>query len=279
MTTRDARAHEDVGLFGPDTVTWRIHADPSMVVGGIRALLIQALNPLAMAAVEQSKVFQVDPWGQLERTVNYVLTTTYGDTRSALAAGARVRAVHSRVRGIDDVTGLPYSADDPALLLWVHCAEVDSFLVAYRAYGGKLSDEDADRYAGEMVKAAELVGLSRGAVPDTAKDLRDYLDRARMLCVTPAAREGLTFLLAAPIPLPRQVLWKISVAAAIAILPRRIRELYGLPWFERADPLVRFPVFSLYRAINVLFPRPRLVREALASGRGQPQTYPKPATV
>lgn len=269
MKPGDGGRGPDVGLFGPNSVTWRIHADPVLLVGGVRALLIQALNPLAMAAVEHSRTFQVDPWGQLDRTFDYVLTTTFGDTQSALASGDRVRAVHRGVRGIDDVTGLPYSADDPELLLWVHCVEVDSFLTAYRRFGGSLSDEDADRYVAEMVKAAQLVGLAAQSVPDTVDGLSAYLNGAKRLCVTEAARTGLNMLFTPPVPAPRRVLWGISVTAAISILPRRVRQLYGLPWLQPADPLVRISVFSLYRALNVLWPRPRLVREALASGRGQ----------
>ena len=95
----------DVGLFGPGSVTWRIHADPSMIVGGLRSLLAQALNPRAMAGVDQHSDFRVDPWGRLRRTAEYVGATTFGDTATAEAAGDMVRAVHRRVRGVDPHTG------------------------------------------------------------------------------------------------------------------------------------------------------------------------------
>src|SRR4051794_41750528 len=95
----------DPGLFGPDSVTWRVHAAPSMLVGGLRALLVQALQPLAMAGVDQHSDYHDDPWGRLRRTTEYVLTTTYGDTATAEHAGAVVRAVHRHVRGVDVFTG------------------------------------------------------------------------------------------------------------------------------------------------------------------------------
>src|SRR5205823_9741871 len=166
---------DDLGLFGPDSVTWRIHADPSMLIGGIRALLVQALHPLAMAGVAQHSDYQDDPWGRLQRTVDYVVTTTFADRPTALAAGDRVRAVHSRVRGIDPVTRRPYRADDPELLVWVHAVEVHSFLAAYRRYGGRLTDEEADRYVTEQVRTAALVGLEGDIVPASLAALRAYL--------------------------------------------------------------------------------------------------------
>jgi uncharacterized protein (DUF2236 family) len=264
MATTESATPTDFGLFTPDSVTWRIHADPSMLIGGIRALLIQALNPLAMAAVEQSTRFQMDPWGQLDRTVQYVLVTTFGDTASALAAGAKVQAVHRRVHGIDDVTGLEYRADDPELLLWVHCAEIDSFLTAYRQFGGNLTDADADRDVTEMVRAGELVGLDASAIPRTAAEVGAFITESKKVCVTPAAREGMKFLFAAPVPLYRRVIWRAAITAAVSILPRKIRELYGLTWIDQADPVVRGMVFSMCRALNVLVPRPPIVREALA---------------
>src|SRR5437764_3706501 len=182
---------DDLGLFGPDSVSWRIHADPSMLIGGLRALLVQALHPVAMAGVAQHSDYQDDPWGRLQRTVDYVVTTTFGDTATALAAGARVRAVHTRVRGVDPVTGRPYRADDPDLLLWVHAVEVHSFLAAYRRYGGLLRRADADRYLVEMVRAAELVGLDPADVPASTDDLRAYLRRVHALTLTPAAPAAL----------------------------------------------------------------------------------------
>src|SRR5437588_11467794 len=101
------------GMFDPDSMTWRVHADPAMLIGGMRALLIQALHPLAMAGVQQHSDYKADPWGRLQRTADYVLTTTYGSRREAEAAGALVQAVHRHVHGVDPVTNPPSRPDDP----------------------------------------------------------------------------------------------------------------------------------------------------------------------
>src|ERR671916_554044 len=179
----------DPGLFGPKSVAWRVLADPSMLMAGMRGLLIQALHPLAMAGVDQHSDYKVDPWGRLQRTIEYVVTTTFGDTAAAEQMGARVRAVHERVVGVDPHTGQSYRAGDPDLLAWVHNVEVHSFVAAYRRYGGWLSDGDADRFVAEMTRVAPLVGLPADAVPSTLDDLRAVL-RAAPLEMTPAARPG-----------------------------------------------------------------------------------------
>ncbi len=257
---------EDFGLFGPTSVTWRIHGDPASLIGGLRALLIQALRPQAMAAVDQHSDFRSDPWGRLRRTSDYLVATTFGDSATALEWGARVRAVHRRVRGIDPVTGLPYRADDPVLLLWVHAVEVHSFLKAYRQYGGPVSEVDADRYVREMVRAAELVGLHADDVPQNLGDLRDYL-RSQEMVMTPAAREGMRYVIAPPMPLVVRPLWAIPAAAAVAILPGRARALYGLPWPQVASLAIRPSVYAVLRILNTAIPPPVRVRRALERAR------------
>ncbi len=260
---------DDLGLFGPDSVTWRIHADPSMLIGGIRALLVQALHPLAMAGVAQHSDYQDDPWGRLQRTVDYVVTTTFGDRPTALAAGDRVRAVHTRVRGIDPVTKRPYRADDPELLLWVHAVEVHSFLAAYRRYGGVLHRADADRYLVEMVRAAELVGLEPADVPASTDDLRDYLRGVNALALTPAARAAMVQILSPPMPLPLRPFWTVPTTAAVALLPRRARELYGLSWFPPLGMPVQVGTFSVLRVLNILVPSHPAIRQAQGRARSQ----------
>jgi uncharacterized protein (DUF2236 family) len=257
----------DVGLFGPESVTWRIHGDPASLIGGLRALLIQALNPRAMAAVDQHSDFRTDPWGRLRRTSEYLTATTFGDTATAHRWAARVRAVHRRVHGIDPVTGRAYRADDPELLLWVHAVEVESFLLAYRQYAGPVSDDDADRYVGEMVRAAELVGLTAKEIPASIVELRDYLDAVTGLALSPAAKEGMRYVLAPPMPLAARPLWAVAATAAVAILPEEVRGLYGLRWWPIATPAVRACVYGLLRIFNVAVPPPPPVREAMARAR------------
>jgi uncharacterized protein (DUF2236 family) len=252
----------DAGIFGPESVAWRVHADPVMLVGGLRALLVQALEPRAMAAVDQHSKFREDPWGRLERTTSFVLTTTYGDTAAAEAAAARVRKVHEYIRGTDPVTGLPYSGSDPDLLLWIHAVEVESFLLAYRTYAGRLTDADADRYVAEMARVAEMVELPAGRAPQSQADLRDYLQSVRGLRVTPAAVDGLRVVMFPPMSLRYRPLWVIPTTAAVAILPSYARRLYRIPWFPPAALPVRTSVFALSRVLNLVTRTPPALRDA-----------------
>jgi uncharacterized protein (DUF2236 family) len=255
----------DPGLFGPESVTWRVHAHPSMLVGGLRALLIQALHPLAMAGVHEHSDYRRDQWGRFRRTTEYVVTTTFGDTAAADQAGALVRRVHRHVRGTDPVTGQPYSADDPALLAWVHNVEVHSFLSAYRRYGGRLAHADADRYVDEMTRAAGLVGLDTGAVPHSLDGLRDYFrDVEGDLVCSPIAKTAAFAVLNPPMPLPLKPLWGIPAAAALGLVPRRFRAMYGIPSAPPADAAVRVGAAALFRALGVVLPGSPQVREARA---------------
>ena len=242
----------DAGLFGPDSMAWRLHADPSMLVGAMRALLVQALEPRAMAGVVQHSDYKADPWGRLNRTVRFVLDTTYGDTPTAEAACAAVRRIHDHVQGVDPVTGRAYSAHDPDLLLWIHAVEVHSSVHAYRSYAGRLVDDDADRYVGEMVRVAELLGLPPEMAPRTLGELRDYLRGVDGLQLTPGARESMRLIMYPPMPFPLRPLWVLPASAAVASLPRFARRMYGLPWFEPATPSVRAAMFGLTRFLNVL---------------------------
>lgn len=242
----------DAGLFGPDSMAWRLHADPSMLIGAMRALLVQALEPRAMAGVVQHSDYKADPWGRLNRTVRFVLHTTYGDTATAEAACRAVRRIHDRVHGVDPVTGRAYSAHDPDLLLWIHAVEVHSAVYAYRAFAGRLSDEDADRYVHEMVRVAELLGMPGDIAPRTMGELREYLRGVEGLQATPGARESMRLIMYPPMPLPLRPLWVLPASAAVASLPRFARRMYGLPWFEPASLSVRAAVFGLTRVLNVL---------------------------
>jgi len=147
----------DAGLFGPDSVTWRVHAHPSALVGGLRALLVQTMHPLAMAGVAQHSRYRDDPLGRFRRTAEFVNATTYGTTAEAEAAIALVRRIHTRVNGVAP-DGRAYRADDPALLSWVHNVEVDSIAAAYHRFGPGFAPGDADRYVAEMTTLAVLMG-------------------------------------------------------------------------------------------------------------------------
>jgi uncharacterized protein (DUF2236 family) len=219
----------DDGLFGPASVAWQVSADLASPVAGLRALLMQALHPLAMAGVDQHSGWRRDPVGRLAATSAYLATITFGTRAAAAAAAARVRRVHDHVRGVDAVTGRLYAAGDPALLLWVHAALVQSSLAAGQAFGTPLSAEDSDRYVAEMMVAAELVGVPRPLIHASVAQLDRYVASVRPeLRCTPAARESMAYLLDPP-GLDQEVagFWQDVRDGALAVLPEWAREMYG----------------------------------------------------
>jgi uncharacterized protein (DUF2236 family) len=233
----------DAGLFGPDSVTWRIHGDPSMLLGGFRALMLQAVHPLVMAGFNDNSFFRGDPWGRLQRTGQWVATVTYGTTEEATAAGAMLRGLHASLRpGIEPESGRPYRVDDPELLLWVHCTEVESFLSTYRRSGGYLASGEGDRYVAEMRASGMLVGLERADLPATEQDIQDYYQEVRpQLRVTTVARHNVLWGFAPPMPrwvalgTPARPAWAAMVAVAAGMLPPWARRLYRLPGLPSTD--------------------------------------------
>ena len=224
----------DTGYFGPGSISQRVIGDPAAGVGGIRALFLQALHPRAMAGVAQHSNFAENFWPRLRRTAEYVTTVAFGSTAEADAAAARVRRVHRMVRGIDEVTGLPYAADDPDLLRWVHVTEVSSFLDAVRRGGLRLTDDEADEFYAEQVTAAGLLGAT--GIPASRAEVADYLVAVRPeLRASPVAREAAVRLALPPMPLrvqlftPARPAWAGVAALAYSLLPAWARRCYGLP--------------------------------------------------
>ena len=212
-------------------MAWRVSTDLAAPVAGLRSLLIQALHPLAMAGVDQHSDWRTDPVGRLAATSAYEATVTFGDRACAARAARRVRAVHEHVRGVDTVTGRPYAAGDPALLLWVHAALVDSGLAVSALFGTPLTAADADGYVAEMTIAAELLGVPHEMVPDSVAALDRYIAGVRPdLRRTPAAAESMSYLLD-PAGLDEDIaeLWQDIRDAAVTALPQWAREMYGYP--------------------------------------------------
>ncbi len=240
----------DDGFFGPASVTWRSGSDLSGPVAGLRALLIQALHPLAMAGVDQHSNWREDPVGRLAATSGYLATVSFGEKASAERVAARVRKIHQHVKGVDDVTGRPYAASDPALLLWIHAALVDSTLAARNLFGSPLPAADADAYVAEMVVAAELVGVPRDIVPSTVAELDAYVESVRPeLACTPAARDSIAYLLDPP-GLDEDIaeIWQDVREGVIAALPEWAAGMYGIS----RDPLTPARQTEIRQALGVL---------------------------
>jgi uncharacterized protein (DUF2236 family) len=241
----------DEGFFGPDSVAWRVSIDLSSVIAGLRSLLMQALHPLAMAGVDQHSDWRSDPVGRLAATSAYVATVNFGERAAAERAAARVRRIHEHVQGVDQVTGQPYAAGDPALLLWVHAALVDSALAACQLFGTRLSPADSDRYVAEMVTAAELVGVPRAQVPASRAELDWYLSSvAPQLQCTPAAAQSMAYLLDPPGLDPDIAeIWQDVRDGAIIALPSFARDMYG---YRAPQPLTEARRTEIRQALGVL---------------------------
>lgn len=225
------RIHNTPGprWFAEDRPIRRVHGDASMFVGGLSALLLQSLHPLAMAGVAGHSGFRGDPWGRLQRTSTFLAATTYGTAEDAQAAVDRVRSVHARVRGRAP-DGRPYAASDPHLLRWVHLAEAHCFLRAHQRYGAApLDGPGRDGYVADISRVAELLGVEDP--PRTEAALRSQLAAYRSELVgTDEARATARFLLLhPPLPLIARPPYAALSAAAVGLLPSWARRPLWLP--------------------------------------------------
>ncbi|CAN5602136.1 oxygenase MpaB family protein [soil metagenome] len=231
--------------FTPADPVWRVNADAAMFPAGVTALLMQMLHPMAMAGVAGHSGYKGDVWGRLQRTSNYLATTTFGTVVDAEEAIGHVRSIHERVRGKDE-RGRPYRASDPHLLMWVHVAEIDAFLRGFQAYAAQpLTDDEADTYVRQAGLSAGKLGVIDP--PTTVAELNDVLAGFRPeMETTPAAREAARFLLLSP-PLPWSARPGYGAIAlgGVALLPQWSRQMLGLPMPEVAAKWVAQPLGHL----------------------------------
>ena len=224
--------------FDPDSPIGRVHGDAAMFVGGLRAVLLQTLHPAAMTAVAEHSGYRGDMWGRLARTSRFLAVTTFGTADHAQQAVDAVRAIHTRVTGsLDD--GTPYAASDPHLLMWVHVAEIDSFLRTHQTYGRlPLDQAGRDEYVAQTAQVAQRLGVVDA--PTTEAGLADVLEAFRPeLRVTPHAREAVRHLLWHPdLPYAARPAYGVLVAAAIGSLPDWARRELRLPWAPVTGPAV-----------------------------------------
>jgi uncharacterized protein (DUF2236 family) len=215
--------------FAEDRPVRRVHGDSSMFIGGITALLMQSLHPLAMAAVAGHSGYRGDPWGRLQRTSYFLAVTTFGAAGDARETIARVRAVHQQITGTAP-DGRPYAASDPHLLTWVHIAEADSFLRAHTRFGARPLDQAGrDGYVADLARIGAELG-----VPDPPRTEAELTARIAAyrgeLAGTAQAREAARFLLLTP-PLPAiaRPPYTMLAAAAVSLLPGWARRPLRLP--------------------------------------------------
>lgn len=220
---------DDIGYFGPASAPWAVHGSLATIVGGVRALLMQAMHPGALAGVQQHSRYQQDGLGRLAGTARWLTVVTFGDTKAADRECARVRGMHRPVVGSYEVDGVPrgYSASDPDLLRWVHIAFTDSFLATHRVWGGPIPGGE-DAYVREWARAGEMVGVTDAprSVAELDAQLADYGPSLRG---GPAVQETLGFIRNPPIPLAGRPAYAMLYAGAVSTMRPEHRELLELP--------------------------------------------------
>jgi uncharacterized protein (DUF2236 family) len=242
------------GLFGPQSVAWRVHGDvTSMMVGGVAGLLLQMLHPAVLAGVWDHSNFRADMRGRLRRTARFIALTTYGGQAEAEAVIARVRGIHEQVRGVLP-DGTAYAANDPSLLAWVHLTEATCFLDAWMRYAEPgMTMADQDRYFAEMARVATALGAD--PVPRTRVEARQMIEamRGRLSCDA-RTREVAQLLMTQPSGnRMMEGVQSLVMRASIDLLPGWARRMHGLPAPTFDAPLIRAGTLGVARTLRWTF--------------------------
>jgi uncharacterized protein (DUF2236 family) len=265
----------DLGYFGPNSVSWRVHREVTVLFGGARALLLQAAHPLVIAGARETGFYERNPWRRLQRTLMLTYTLTFGTRAEADAAARRINDIHGRIKGVDPVTGKAYDALDPELLLYVHACLVDSALLYERLTVGRLDDAERQRFHDEQKLAAELLLVPREIIPDTVEGLRAYLRGvvgSGDLLVTDAARRVARLFEDPPAEAEWRPVLGVVAKLAFATLPPGIRQQYGFDMTPARRVAMRGTFAALRTLRPALPPRYRYIapyQDWLARRRGR----------
>jgi uncharacterized protein (DUF2236 family) len=265
---------DDHGYFGPDSVSWQVHREVTVLFGGARAVLMQAAHPLVIAGARDSGFYERNPWRRLQRTLILTYAITFGTKTQAQTAADQINEVHARIQGVDDVTGLPYDALDPELLLYVHACLVESALLFEHLSVGRLDDAGRQRFHEEQMLAAEMVLIPRNSIPSTVSGLRSHLrevEASGILRVDDAARR-VAALFHDP---PKEAEWRPVLRGvsrlAFGMLPPVERELYGVELTTGRRAAMRAAFAAMRVGRPFLPPRYRFIapyQERLLRSRG-----------
>jgi len=258
---------EGVGLFGPGSAVWQVHGTVATLVGGIRALLLQAAHPAALTGVSQHSRYETDPLGRLAGTSRWLTITTFGSIEAIANEAARVNSMHAHVKGefhskSGEVKG--YRAADPRYLLWVHCAFTDSFLTAHQAFGYPI-DEGADAYVREWSKSA--LGLGLKEAPQSVAEMKATMEEFLINDLTPSAAtaEVVKFILKPPLGIPALIFYLVLAKSAISTLTPAQQKILGLKPVNRTWRWVCAWLLKLLSlALGKESPRQEVARERIA---------------
>jgi uncharacterized protein (DUF2236 family) len=256
----------DPGLFGPESVTWRVNREGVLLLGGGAALILQVAHPLVGAGVAEHSNYREDPWGRLYRTLDLTTAIVFGSTEQACEASERIQNVHKRVHGVTKEdggkypAGTEYSANDSRLGMWVHATLVDTSMQVYAAYVGILSQAERVRYYEEQKRLGEAFGVPIEAQPETLPEFYEYFERmvTEELAVTNALADVVDATMRPPLPLVARPLVEAINLTTISLLPPQLRDELGLEMGANRRRLVFASRAVIRRALPVL---PRLLRE------------------
>jgi uncharacterized protein (DUF2236 family) len=259
-------AVSDQGLFGPESVTWRVNREGVLLLGGGAAIILQVAHPLVGAGVAEHSNYREDPWGRLYRTLDLTTSIVFGSTEKAHAASERLRSIHTRVHGETKEdggrfpAGTRYSANDPKLAMWVHATLVDTSLQVYTAYVGRLTLEERLRYYEEQKLLGQMFGVPLAEQPPTLGEFYEYFDAMVRtdLAVTDALRDVVDVTMRPELPFVARPIVEAMNLATVSLLPQRLRHELGLDWGANRRRLTAASRVVVRRALPVL---PRLLRE------------------
>jgi uncharacterized protein (DUF2236 family) len=270
-------APADHGLFGPESATWHLMGEPILWIAGIRALYLQALHPRTMLGTWQNSalVRRHEAWARFLRTTEFVRIRTYGTMPEVQRAGRRVRKIHASLTGTD-ADGTEFRLDEPDQLLWVHCAEVDSYVDICRRCGMGATPGQLDAFLDEQRRSAALIGLDPQQVPASVTELDTYYQQARRQArACDEAKRSLLMSFNPPLPPPlvplRLVVPGVN-ALAFAALPRWARRLYGAPGNPATDAVTTATLKALYQATR-LAPAPLRYTPAVRRAKQAVRAY------
>lgn len=262
-------------------MSWKVHREVTVLFGGARALLMQAAHPLVVAGANQTGMYERDPWKRLQRTLILTYTVTFGSRAEADAAAEKINLVHTRINGIDPVTGRRYDALDPHLLLYVHACLVDSALLFEERTVGALDEAGRQRFHEEQMLAAELLLVPRAIIPPTVPELREWLagfERRGDLRVTEGARRVAELFLHPPEEAEWRPILKGVARLAFATLPPGVREMYGFHVGPAKERIARATLVST-RALRPLLPAKLRYIAPYAEWRMRQKGRPGPSEV
>jgi len=250
----------DDGLFGPDSITWRVLSEPVMWIAGLRAMYMQALHPRVMKGTWQNTVLAKpdEAWGRFIRTVEFVRLRTYGTMAEVERAGARLRKVHAALRGVDG-DGQEFRLDEPELLLWVHCGEIGSYAEIARRSGVHVTGAELDAFVDEQRRSAAVVGIDPASVPASMAELDAYYAEMRpKVGACSEARHALRLSFTPKLPpalMPLRLLVPPLNVLAYASLPRWARRMYGTPAIGLTDGAVTLALRAAFESTSRLPPQ------------------------